>query len=146
MAEVQPADPLARRLALTLVAVGFVVAALLLWGLNAGGPAIADWLRAEPSAIVFRARMLLLTLAIIMVGPPVGAGVYLWRFGSRVVSSNRFPPPGTRLVQDMLVLTGAAAQSRGRLARGAGFILIAAGCVMAVLLWRLGASVAGAGQ
>jgi len=145
MAEVQPADPRARRLAFLILAVGFVLGALLLWGLNSGGPTIERWLKEDPSAMVPRARMLLLALALIMAGPPVAAGVYLWRFGTRVVTSTRFPPPGARLVQDMVVLTGDAARNRGRIAQGAGLVLLFAGCVMALLLWRLAAAIAVAG-
>jgi hypothetical protein len=145
MAEVQPADPGARRLALVLVVLGFVVGALLLWALNAGGPAIARWLREDPAAMVMRARMLLLAVAIVMAGPPIAAGAYLWSFGTRVVRSNRFPPPGARLVQDMLVLNGDVARSRGRIAQGAGLVLVLAGSTMAVLLWRLAGSIAAGG-
>ena len=137
MAEVQPADPAARRLALTLVVAGFIVATLLLWGLNAGGPAIAEWLKRDPASMVLRGRVLLVSLAVIMAGPPIAAGVYLLRFGMRVVRADRFPPPGARVIQDMLVLTGDAARSRGRIAQGAGLVLVVAGSVMALLLFRL---------
>lgn len=146
MVEVQPADPRARRLALLLVVLGFGVGALLLWGLNAGSPAVARWLKEDPTAIVTRARMLLVALAFVLAGPPVAAGVYLWRFGTRVVRASRFPPPGARLVQDMLVLTGDAARNRGRIAQGAGLALVLAGSAMALLLWRLAASIAASGD
>lgn len=137
MAEVQRADPRAQRIALMVVLAGFVAAALLIWGLNAGGPAIAAWLKADPARMHARAQGLLFTLAVIMAGPPILAGAYLLRFGTRVVRGDRFPPPDARLIQDMLVLTGDAARNRGRIAQVAGTVLILAGCVMAGLLVRL---------
>jgi hypothetical protein len=146
MAEIHSADPRAQRAALAAVAIFFVSGALLLWGLNAGGPAVAHWLRDDPATMVGRARILLLGLALVMAGPPIAAGVYLWRFGRHVVAANRFPPPGARMVQDMLVLTGDPARARGRIAQGAGLIFALAGTAIVLLLLRLATGVAAIGR
>jgi hypothetical protein len=137
MAEVQPGDPAAKRLALFIVAGGFLAGGLLLWGLNAGGPAVAGWLRADPAKLVIRARLLLLGLAVLMAGPPALAGVYLLWFGARVVDTARFPPPGVRMVQDTVVLTGVRARRRGRVAQGLGVTLLLASLALTALLWAL---------
>jgi len=137
MVEVQPADPRARRLAAIMLIVAFLAGALLLWGLDAGRPAMARWLREDPAETTAKARMLLLALAVVMAGPPVAAGAYLWRLGTRVADTQRFPPPGVRMVQDTVVLTGNDARRRGLIAQGLGLALVAAGCIMTLLLWRL---------
>lgn len=145
MAEVHRADPGARRLALTIVGIGLAAGLLLLWGLETGSHAAARWLREDPAAMMARARLLLIGLAIVMGGPPIAAGVYLWRFGGRTVTAGRFPPPEARMVQDTLVLAGEPARSRGRLIRGAGAVLVLAGIGMLVLLLRLAAGLAAVG-
>lgn len=137
MVEVQPADPRARRAALLIIAVGFVAGVVLLWGLEAGQPAVARWLREDPARTAARAQLLLAGLAVATSGPALAAGAYLWRLGSRIVAAERFPPPGLRMVQETLVLTGAAARSRGRIFQGLGLMLTLAGAAIALLLLRL---------
>jgi hypothetical protein len=137
MVEVQAADPRARRAALIVLAVAFVVGSLLLWALNAGQPAVARWLRDDPARTTSRARLLLAGLALLTSGPALAAGLYLWRLGARIVSAERFPPPGLRMVQDTTVLTGDSARSRGRLFQGLGLMLFVAGTALALLLVRL---------
>lgn len=137
MREVQPADPRARRVALLVLAAGFVAGVALLWALEAGRPAVARWLREDPARTAARARLLLAGLALATSGPALAAGVYLWRLGSRIVTAERFPPPGLRMVQDTMVLTGDAARTRGRIFQALGLVLFVAGSALALLLWRL---------
>lgn len=137
MAEVQPADPGARRAALLWLGVAFVAGAILLWFLETSRPAVAAWLKEDPAQTATRARMLLGGLAIVTAGPAVGIGVWLLRLGARVMAAGRFPPPGLRMVQDTVVVAGDAARRRGRIAQGFGLALVGAGLTMAMLLWRL---------
>ncbi len=137
MAEVQAADPRARRAALIMLAIAFVAGTLLLWALNTSQSAVASWLREDPARMVRRARWLLAGLAVVTSGPAIAAGAYLLRLGSRVIAAERFPPPGLRVVQDTIVLTGDAARSRGRIFQGLGVLLMVTGASLALLLARL---------
>ncbi len=137
MAEVQAADPRARRVALIVLAIAFVAGTLLLWALNTSQSAVASWLREDPARTVRRARWLLAGLAVVTSGPAIAAGAYLLRLGSRVIAAERFPPPGMRVVQDTTVVTGDAARSRGRLFQGLAAILLLAAAGLAFLLFRL---------
>lgn len=124
-------------MALLIIAAGFVTGGLLLWGLNAGAPAVAQWLREDPATIANRARMLLLGLALVLAGPPALAGVYLLWFGARVIDGERFPPLGVRMVQDTLVVTGEHARRRGRVAQAFGLAFLLAALALGTLLWAL---------
>jgi hypothetical protein len=137
MAEVQPADARVKRLAAIVLLLGFLLGAFLLWGLEAGRPAVVRWLRDDPATIGGKARVLLLAVAVVTAGPPVAAGAYLWRLGERVRETQRFPPVGVRMVQDTVVLAGDAARKRGRILQGLALMLIVTGCAMALLLWAL---------
>lgn len=137
MVEVQPADPRARRAAFIVLGVGIAGGVLLVWLLEAARPAAAQWLKEDPTRTVARAQLLLAGLALVTSGPAIAAGAYLWRFGARIVSAERFPPPGVRMVQETVVLSGPTARVRGRLFQALGFILFAAGVAMALLLMTL---------
>ncbi len=55
----------------------------------------------------------------------VPCGVYLFRFGQRVVRFQQMPPPGTKVIVDTKVLVGAKAVTRGRLIMIAALLLTA---------------------
>ncbi len=137
MVEVQSADAGARRTALVVMALAFVGGGLLLWALDAGRPAVARWLKEDPAQTAARARLLLVGLAVVTSGPALAAGAYLWRLGGRILTAERFPPPGLRMVQEAIVLTGPAARTRGRIFQAFGAALFVAGCAIALLLWQL---------
>jgi hypothetical protein len=61
----------------------------------------------------------------------------LWRLGTRVVRSGVFPPPGTAVIHDTVVLRGSSARHRGQLLRWFGMLVGAAAGVLAFALWRL---------
>jgi hypothetical protein len=80
---------------------------------------------------------MVLAAGIVLLLPLVGFAMYLWRLGTRIVREERFPPEGTKVIRDVVVIHGDAARWRGRLAQVLGIALGAAGVIMIVLLWRL---------
>jgi hypothetical protein len=88
------------------------------------------------------------TMALKMLALGIGTGLVAFaawhlRFCYRVYRTERFPPPGIRIIRDTVVLTGEQARARARL----GFLLatiVGAGSVgLAVYLWRVAGLVGG---
>ena len=141
MAEVQQADPRARRLAFSIIVVGALAGAGLLTTAGSVRPVLEAWVAANPE---FRLRVVMWLVMLSTVAPVILTTVYLWRLGSRIARARRFPPPGLRVVRQTVVLTGAAASRRGRLLQILAGALAAAGVVLGFTLWRLIALLAAA--
>ena len=91
--------------------------------------------RAEP-AKALRAIQIVNSFIFLSVIP---FGVYLYRFGWRVVKHRQMPPPGTRVIKDMKVLVGDKAVTRGRLIMAIALLSSALGLIGGLYLpYKLG--------
>lgn len=122
--EILPADPGARRRALTLVVVGgaagiLAIEYLLPWARGRLAQAVYDG-SVPRSAICKSVLMGLMVVATSV----AGFGVYAFRLGRRVLSEERFPPAGTKVVRDTRVLRGRAARILGRAQAINGALLV----------------------
>ena len=135
MADVQKADPTARRAALLIITFGTIAGGVLLT-LSAGssGRRVAEWVKED---VYVRVRIVTALLMLLTTGPALGGAVYLWRLGQRVVRARQFPPPGLRVVRDTPLLAGERAVRRGRLLQALATTLGVAGLLLAFVLWRL---------
>lgn len=131
--EIQPADPEFRKivvLSLTIVGSFAVVAAVLLehhlGNLQIlGMSSVAD----AAEGMRFAARSV---FAIIALGATLAAAYMGW-LSMRIYRSERFPPPGGRVIADTRILRGAAAKRYATM----GFITVALFLLAAVLIpWR----------
>lgn len=106
--EVIKADSRSRRVVLILVTAAVAgCGAILFW--------VRPWavrllLNMEPDRAI---QTLKWGLVILFLGGTPGAA-YLMKLGRRVLSENRFPPQGMKVLKDTTVLTGRPAQTRGR--------------------------------
>jgi hypothetical protein len=75
--------------------------------------------------------------AFAMVSPVLAAGGYLFVLGTRIVRSQRFPPPNQAVVRDTRVLEGTAAVRRGRIVQLLSLLLSVAAGAIPLVLWRL---------
>lgn len=141
MAEVQQADPRARRLAVSLIVVGTLAGAGLITVAGSARPVLEAWVAASPES---RLRVVMWLVMLSTVAPVILMAVYLWRLGSRITRARRFPPPGLRVVRQTVVLTGDAASRRGRLLQILAGGLAAAGALLGFTLWRFFALLAAA--
>ncbi|HSG82129.1 MAG TPA: hypothetical protein VLC48_07760 [Gemmatimonadota bacterium] len=62
---------------------------------------------------------------------------WLFRLARLVSKSGRFPPPGTRVIYETPVLTGAAARHKAYIGYALAAVLLFAGLVGTFLLWRV---------
>jgi hypothetical protein len=137
--EIQPADPRAKRLAIVVSIAGVIAGTALLLFFDRARPHLAAWILADPERVAFRARVVLSIVALFVVAPLIGFAAYFYRLGTLTVTSARFPPPGTPMMQDTLVLTSDAARRRGRGLKVIAVTVFLAAFGMALLLWMLGA-------
>jgi hypothetical protein len=93
--------------------------------------------REEPERV---AHQLAATLRLVAAGLAllvlIMAG-WLFRFARKISKSGRFPPPGSRVIYDTPVITGAAARHKAYIGYTLSAILFFAGVVATVLLWRV---------
>jgi hypothetical protein len=131
MREVRKADPAARRHAVLTVVLGALVGAFLIVGFDWYGNSVRDWVRAQPSDMPRRLRLLFLLGASLLSAPLLVFAVHFWSLGARVLRARQFPPPGYRVIRDTPVIGG-----RGALVRGRAFKILGVGLgVTSVLLW-----------
>jgi hypothetical protein len=130
--DIQKGDRRALRHALIVVVVSVVIGMIALGVIARHRTGIEDWIEDDPSG---RLRTLALLGALGML-PFAAAGTWIFRLGRRIVRAERFPPPGTTVFRDTVVLRGRAARRRGLLIEAlAVFLLSAAATGIATLLW-----------
>ena len=59
-------------------------------------------------------------------------GLYLWKFGRKVMEHQRFPPPGVKVIRDTRLIEGEKAKVRGQVMVVLALILIVVGLFAAV--------------
>jgi hypothetical protein len=117
----------------TLVLIGLVIVVVA----DPARTALIGWILRDPAQSRSRAVTVSIALAAAVILPVLGAAGYLWRFGVRVVRERRFPPAGTLLIADTLVIEGIEAQRRGRMLQAVAIGLAATSLVFTILFWRL---------
>lgn len=135
--EIEPADPrLRRRAIIALVAAGLIGAT--------GIAMLQQWLdelargrdATDPGTLGLMATALALTIGIACASLLV-LGFYLWRLGTRVHASMRFPPPGMRVLRDTPVVRGADASRRARMLQILAGVLLLCAAGLTLATWRL---------
>ncbi len=105
--EVVRADRRSRRMVPVLVAAALAVCGILFFWLRPWGVRLL--LTMEPDQAL---RTIKWALVILFLGGTPGAA-YLMNLGRRILSENRFPPTGMKVLKDTPVVTGRAARIRG---------------------------------
>jgi len=137
MNDIQQADRRARAVAITLLTLGTVIGIVLLAVADRVGPAVEAWLTGDPAQARGRLTSSFRALTLAIVVPVLAFAGYLWWLGARIVSAERFPPPGVRVVRDTAVVQGADARRWGRVAQALAVTLTIVVAALVFLLWRL---------
>lgn len=134
----QPADLAAKRRGIRAITTAMALGVVLYMG-------VQRWLlgvAAQEPADASRTLVLVLRWATFVLAALVGGyGAYVWRLGSQVVWTRRFPPPGSATLTDVPVLEGEAARRRGRLVQGVAVVLAALALVLLAIGYRVSALV-----
>jgi hypothetical protein len=134
VAEIQKADPRALRSALLIVGGGVLLGVVFITIAGECRQAFETWLTQDLRA---RLRIVTAVLTLLTTGPILAIASYCWRLGGRIVRARRYPPAGLRTLRDTLVLTGEAADRRGRFLQVWAAVMGVAGLLLAFFLWRL---------
>lgn len=137
MTEVRRADPVARRQAVLLVALGALVGTLVIVGFEHYRSPLRDWLLRKPGEPAHRLKSVLVLATAILSAPLAALAVYLWLLGSTVLRAQQFPPPGCRVIRDTPVIGGRGAVLRGRSLKALALCLGVASALLWCFLWRL---------
>jgi hypothetical protein len=140
--EIQKADPQLRRRAIMIAAIAVVAGAALIYLFQSNETFLQDWVRREAKNTMARLRWIFIGLAVALTVPPLAFAGYLWRLGQRVRNAARFPPAGTAVLIDTVVLTGDVARRRGWVFQILGALLAFSAIAM---LYFLGKLLAGTG-
>jgi hypothetical protein len=141
MADIQSADPRARRTAVIFIAAAGLVGFALIAATRSQLGALQKFLADNPAEIQANLRIITWALIAAVVVPVWAVNVYLWRLGSRSVRSGVFPPPGMPVIRDTIVLRDTAARKCGRMLQILAAVMSAAAAGFAVALWRLAAQI-----
>jgi hypothetical protein len=128
MPEIHKADPGARRKTIMLLAVIVPIGLIALGLLMRFSPGIVnglqDWILGDPARTLVRVKLVVAGGLVIFVTPLLAVGWYFWRLGSRVIRTERHPPPESKLVRDAVIRRGAAAVRVGWFFRVVGVLLL----------------------
>ncbi|NOT54992.1 MAG: hypothetical protein HOP18_10335 [Deltaproteobacteria bacterium] len=67
----------------------------------------------------------------------IGFGTFSAQRALRTIHTDQFPPPGTRVIRDTLVVTGRAAQRHGKGLLVLSVVVITSGIVVPIFTWRM---------
>jgi hypothetical protein len=137
------ADPAYRRRMIVLSVASVVIAScVVLWGPALLDKYLDEYVRAGDFSGAVRFIQISTALLILPTFPMVYC---LYRFGRRVLASGQFPPPGTKVPRDTVIIEGAQARRRGRAWIGVSIALALIALVSVVylpyLLGKLGEGV-----
>ncbi len=104
-----PADKVYRKKVIFVyVILGSIGVAVIGWGL----PWMQKFLQTLGREEALQFMKVVLVMVFLSVIP---VALYLFSFGRKVSAAERFPPPGTKVIRDTVVLEGEKAKQRGRL-------------------------------
>ncbi len=142
MTDIQRADPGARRQAVVLV-LGVAAAGLLVvWLLQSSLPALEAWLAEEPADAARRVRLLAVVTGGIFAIPTLIFATWFWKQGELIVSADRFPTPGMRVVRDTPIVRGVQARARGRALQMLAVSFVVLNILFVAVLWYVAGIVA----
>ena len=136
MANIQKADPQARRKAIKVIIIGALVGTALFFLLQAAVGNVNQWIESNAVFLV-EYHYLAFLIMLALVAPGLALSIYLIRFAGKIVSSGRFPPPDTPVIRDVRILEGKQAILRGRLVQFLCWIILLALAAIPLLIWYI---------
>jgi len=134
MAEIQNADPKARRKAIVSVILGAVAGISLYLLLEFSVGNVNLWIQAHANFLVEHHYLTFLGM-LVLVSPILAMAVYLIRFSRQIIRTKRFPPPDTPVIRNVRVLIGEKAVSRGWLLQILCWLILLPAFAIPFLVW-----------
>lgn len=136
MANIQKADPRARRKAIKVIIIGILVGAALFLLLDFFVGNINQWIEQNAEFLIKHHYVAFLVM-LVPVAPVIMLSAYLIRYAGKIVKAQRFPPPDTPVIRDVRVIEGRAAVIRGRVAQVLCWIILLAASAIPLLIWTI---------
>lgn len=130
MANVQKADPVARRKAIIIFIISALGGSLLILIFESYRAPIYDWLLSDDGDLAHRLRILIMLAAAFGALAPLAFSMYLWAFGCKVSNYRRFPLPGQKVIRDTPILERQAAMTRGSVLKISAVCLAVTGVML----------------
>lgn len=137
MPEIEPADARQRRIALVVIAAGLVVGLIVLLLAQAHFEALEELIERDPEAGTMALIETIRWAIVFLVVPVAGVLAYLGWIALRSIRGRRFPPSGTRVLRNTVVLEGRPAALRGWILALITLLIALAVVQLAVTLWTL---------
>ena len=136
MPMIQPADPVARRLAVRILLITLAVGLPCVLVVEHVLQGSETWLEENLDYVLENSYLFVLP-TVVLVLPLIGGSLYLLLLANRIVHAGRFPPPGYAVIRDTRVLQGAAAHRQAWLLRALSILIFAAACAGPAVIWYL---------
>jgi hypothetical protein len=136
MPDIQKADPVARHTALLIISVAALIGVAGVLLLEHYRPKLEQLLEDNAHVLLAHPEMVAAALLGLML-PVYVAAIYLWRHGTVIVASERFPPPGQPVVRDTVIVSGRMAVYRGRIIQALALVLLLAGLSLPAVIWYI---------
>jgi hypothetical protein len=136
MAQMQPADPAARRKAIVIVVVATLIGLCAILAFEYYKQDIQLWLEHNLLYLIQNPWLVSL-VGLLMAAPVIAASVYLLVLGQRTVRAQRFPPPHCAVSRPTPILEGRRAQRRGRLIQLLSLLILAAASAVPFAFWSI---------
>ena len=137
MTPIQNYDPAERVKAIRILGVGAILAFVALVLVDRYDQVVMDWIVAEPARMGMRARLVFLMIGIVIAVPMLAGSVWMWRMARDVIRGKRFPPEGQNVIRPTRIWSGDSAVELGCFFQVCSGILVAATCLLPVILLDL---------
>lgn len=132
MADVQAADPAARRRVAVVLLIGTGIGAGAIFYFSELLAGATD----DPELAMERLKLIVKSLYILAI-PALWFAVQIWRMASLTVAAKRYPPPGVAVVRDTRVVTGPDAVRRAFAARVVAALVLGTSVLLPTVLMML---------
>jgi len=131
-AEIQKADPEKRR--------NLILACVIAW--VAGGVLIVvydmllSWAARDAGVEIQRLNVVIGSLLLLAI-PVIAVSRTIWMAGRDVIRTQRYPPPGMKVIRDTVVVTGVKARRYGSLMQALSILFVVLSFAVPAVLWFL---------
>jgi len=120
-----------------MLVLALLVAAPLIYWLDANQHFFQEWLINHPADITQKLNWLIMTVFFAVTLPTWAFALFIWNAGRKVGRAARFPLAESRLIRDTPVITGQAARRRSKLMQILAVVLVLTSAALPVLLMQL---------
>ena len=131
-AEIQKADPEKRRNLILACVIACVAGGVLIVVYDM----LLSWAARDAGVEVQRVNVVIGSLLLLAI-PVIAISRTIWMAGRDVVRTQRYPPPGMKVIRDTVVVTGAKARGYGSLMQVMSILFVVLSFAVPMVLWVL---------